>query len=285
MQELPYMKMFPLLLASLLLAFLIPTQLPAEEKESVANGPKTILMVGNSLTYTWNIPAILEKFAADTQRTLKVTSHVAGGKDLAWHWVTSTKENQPTAKDVLTKGGYDLVILQEFSNILLKPEGRESFSQMLPQYLEVIRSGSMNVMLYMAHPTRKEVDLEGIRPIIDTYTTKADEFGLVCAPAALAFARSSEKFPQLALIDNQTDRKYAQNKAATHQSPYGSYLAACTLYAAIYNQSPVGLTYHGAFDRTTPLPIEAADALSAQEIAWEVWQEYSKNRPVQAKTP
>jgi hypothetical protein len=279
------MKMFPLLLASLLLAFLIPTQLPAEEKESVANGPKTILMVGNSLTYTWNIPAILEKFAADTQRTLKVTSHVAGGKDLAWHWVTSTKENQPTAKDVLTKGGYDLVILQEFSNILLKPEGRESFSQMLPQYLEVIRSGSMNVMLYMAHPTRKEVDLEGIRPIIDTYTTKADEFGLVCAPAALAFARSSEKFPQLALIDNQTDRKYAQNKAATHQSPYGSYLAACTLYAAIYNQSPVGLTYHGAFDRTTPLPIEAADALSAQEIAWEVWQEYSKNRPVQAKTP
>jgi hypothetical protein len=280
------MKIIPLLVASLVLA-MIPTHLSAADKDSGTspNEPKTILMIGNSLTYTWNIPAILEKFAADTQRTLKVTPHVAGGKDLAWHWVTATKENQPTAKDVLTKGGYDLVILQEYSNLLLKPEGRESFGQMLPQYLDLIRSGSMNVMLYMAHPTSKEVDLEGIRPIIDAYTTKADEFGLVCAPAALAFARSSEKFPQLALIDNQTDRKYAQNKVGTHQSPYGSYLAACTLYAAIYQQSPVGLTFHGAFDRGNPdpIPIEAADALGAQEIAWEVWQEYVKNRPVQAK--
>ena len=240
--------------------------------------PKKILMIGNSLTYTWDIPAILEKFAEETGRELEVTAHVGGGKDLLWHSTTPLKSGL-TAPAAIAAGDFDLVILQEYSNILMKPEGRESFSKMVPQYLEAIKAKQADAMLYMAHPTRKEIDQAGIQPIIDAYSAESDAHNLVCAPAALAFVRSNEKHPELALIDQQTDRKYAQNKAATHQSPFGSYLAACTLYAAIYKESPVGLKFHAAFDRRTEIPFEAADALAAQEIAWEIWQAYAKEHP------
>ncbi|MEK7413057.1 MAG: hypothetical protein AAB263_07055 [Planctomycetota bacterium] len=241
--------------------------------------PQKILMIGNSLTYTWNIPSILEQFAKATKRTLTVTAHVAGGKDLTWHWTNASKPSNETAQETIAKGGFDLVIVQEYSNILMKPDGQDSFAKIFPEYLKAISGKSMQVMLYMAHPTRKEVDLEGIRPIIDAYSKKADELSVQCSPVALAFAESNKKLPKLALIDQQTDRKYAQNKVATHQSPFGSYLAACVLYATIYRQSPVGLTFHAAFDAKTEIPIDAADAAAAQEIAWQVWQEYDQKHP------
>ncbi len=268
------MRMIPALMIGWVI--LISSALAVEKQ---ASEPKKILMIGNSLTYTWGIPEILEKFAAETNRELDVTAHVAGGKTLEWHWSNIAKPSGLTAKEAIAKGGYDLIILQEFSNILMKPEGRASFEKIMPEYLKEI--GSTPVMLYMAHPTRKEVDLAGIQPIIDSYIQQAKQHHLVSAPAALAFVESNTKLPTLALMDLQTDRKYAQNKVATHSSPYGSYLAACALYAAIYNQSPVGLTFHAAFDNKTEIPIEAADATAAQEIAWKVWQDYQREHPLE----
>ncbi len=247
---------------------------PAKQAE-----PQKILMIGNSLTYTWNIPAILEHFATATHRTLSVTQHIAGGKDLAYHWITKVKPTDTTAKEAIEQGGFDLVIVQEYSNILQKKEGQDSFKKLAPDYIKAIRDKSMQPMLYMAHPTAKEVKLEPLKSIIDANTKMADEQGVACAPVAIAFAKFAEKYPKIALIDNQVDLKYAQNKVNTHQSPFGSYLAACTLYAAIYKESPVGLSFHAAFDGKTEIAIDAEDAKAAQQIAWDVWQEYSAKHP------
>ena len=57
--------------------------------------------------------------------------------------------------------------------------------------------------------------------------------------------------------------------------------------AAIYKQSPVGNIFHSVFKTfnsfnataSTEFPIEPADATAAQEIAWEVWQEYLQKHP------
>lgn len=265
--------------AFLCVLFLPVALMAAGDEPPAGTPPQKILMVGNSLTYTWSIPSILERFAAERNHPLKVAMHIAGGKDLLWHSTNTTKPSDLTALQDIAKGGYDLVIIQEYSNMLLKPEGRENFDRMLPEYLKAISGASMKAMLYMAHPTSKDVDLARIQPIIDAYSQKADEFKIPCAPAALAFVMSNEKLPNIALIDNQTDRKYAQNKTGTHQSPFGSYLAACTIYAAIYKESPVGLAFRGAFDAKTEIPIDEADAKAAQEIAWQVWQDYSAKHP------
>jgi hypothetical protein len=66
------------------------------------------------------------------------------------------------------------------------------------------------------------------------------------------------------------------NKAGTHQSPFGSYLAACVIYSTLYDESPEGSSYRQLPDGTELSP---EDAALAQQIAWKTWQEF-KSAPV-----
>jgi hypothetical protein len=154
---------------------------------------------------------------------------------------------------------------------------------MAPQYFAAIQDKKMSMMLYMACPTIKEVTAQLLNPVAEQYTAMANTLNVPCAPVIHAFVLCSEKRPDLALIDNQSDRKYALDKVNTHQSPFGTYVAACTLFAAIYGQSPVGLTFHAAFDGKTEVPFAAEDATFAQEIAWQAWQSYAAKRPAAEK--
>lgn len=238
--------------------------------------PRKVLMIGNSLTYTYGIPSILEKFAEVSKKKLDLTAHTAGGKSLAWHWANASKPSNLTAKEAIDKGEYDLVILQEFSNGFAKAETRAEAEKVIPEYVAEIRMRKMRAMLYMAHPTAKEVDAARLKPIVEGYTGMSEKLKVPCAPVALAFIRFNEKYPKIALIDAQTTLKYGTGAKMTHQSAFGSYLAACVLYAAIYHESPVGLSFHGAFDGKKEIAIEAGDAKAAQEVAWEVWQGWEK---------
>lgn len=242
-----------------------------------AGEPQKILMIGNSLTYTWDIPTILERFAAETKRELKITRHFTGGKDLSWHW-DNPSENL-TAPQRIAQGGFDLVILQDSSQRSKKADERTDFARITGEYHKAISAGGMQTMFYMGFLREPDITQAKIQPLVDMYTTQADALGIACAPVALAFLRCQERLPALALLDNQADRKYAQNKTGTHQSPFGSYLAACTLWSAVFKQSPVGLRFRAAFDAKRELPIDEADAKAAQEIAWAVWQEYAAKRP------
>jgi hypothetical protein len=249
--------------------------------------PQKILMIGNSLTFCWGIPAILDHLAAAANHKLAITAHTTPGKTLTWHWTNPQMPGGLTAAQEIARGGYDLVILQELSPILVGKPGQDEFTRIVPEYVKAIRKASMRPLIYMAHPTAKEVDPTRFRRIAAAYSQEAEQLGIPCAPVALAFVRCNEKYPTLALMDPQTDRKYGSGTMATHQSPFGSYLAACMLYAAIYRQSPVGIGFHSAFksfngfnaDAKTEFPIEAADATVAQEIAWQVWQEYTQKHP------
>jgi hypothetical protein len=51
-----------------------------------------------------------------------------------------------------------------------------------------------------------------------------------------------------------------------HPSPAGTYLAACTTFAALTGRSPVGNAYHAGLDEPT--------AKFLQEVAWETVQDY-----------
>ena len=238
-----------------------------------------ILMVGNSLTYAYDIPAILEHFAADTKRTLVITRHVTGGKDLTWHWSNPSKPSNQTAVEAINQGGYDLVILQDHSQRVSKAEGRTEFVRVTAEYTKLIAAKSMRSMFYMGHNRDPNITPESLQPTVDMYTQQADVLGIPCAPVALAFLRCNQTYPKLALLDNQTDRTYGLNKMGTHQSPFGAYLAACTIWSALYGQSPVGLTFHAAFDAKKEIEIAPADAAAAHESAWLTWQEFAKQRP------
>ena len=242
-----------------------------------AGEPEKILMIGNSLTYTWNVPKTLEGLAAASNHKLAITPHVTGGKSLAWHWVNPHgKAGSLTAAEAITKGGYDLVILQ---NATFAPKGEPDFETIIEDYKKALNDQKMPALFYIPFLRQPDISQAKLQPLLDTYAKQSTTLAIPSSPVPLAFLRCNELHPELALLDNQTDRKYAQNKVGTHQSPFGTYLAACTLYASIYHASPVGNTFHAVFEGKTEVPIDEADAKIAQEIAWQVWQEYSQNQP------
>jgi hypothetical protein len=75
-------------------------------------------------------------------------------------------------------------------------------------------------------------------------------------PAGLAFARSIAKRPDVNL--------YVADKR--HPSPEGSYLAAATTYAALFNKSPVGFKFSAG--------LKPDVAAHLQQVAWETVQQY-----------
>ncbi len=257
---------------------MLAISMQASGSEQVAE-PRKVLMVGNSLTYTYNIPAILERFAAETGRKLTITRHFAGGKDLSWHWSNARKPGGLNAAKAIEQGDFDLVILQDSSRRSMGQESRTDFARITTEYHQLTKKKSMRMMFYMGFLRNGRFPKDAIQTLSDMYSKQADALKVPCAPVALAFLNCHRKRPDLALLDNQTDAKYALNKTGTHQSPFGTYLAACTLYSAIYNQSPVGLKFHAAFERPMKeVTFDEADAKAAQEIAWQTWQDYQKSR-------
>ncbi len=78
-------------------------------------------------------------------------------------------------------------------------------------------------------------------------------------PAGLAFAKALYKRPSLSL--------YVEDQR--HPTLAGSYLAACTVVAALYNRSPEGNAYTAGLDPAT--------AKFLQGVAWETVREYYGN--------
>jgi hypothetical protein len=233
--------------------------------------PEAVLMIGNSLTYTYEVPRILMDLAAGSGKKLSITPHVAGGKSLSWHWTNPSGKDPKTAAEAIAAKPWDLVILQEGSRVSSKPDTLAEFNACIPGYVELVgKNKATRLMFYTGFVRKPDVTEADIKPVEEMYRKQAETFQLTCAPTVRAFLRCRERAPKLALLDDQTELKYAQNKTGTHQSPFGSYLAACTLYAAIYDQTPVG---NPARKSGEGIVIDDEDALLAQEVAWATWSE------------
>ena len=95
--------------------------------------------------------------------------------------------------------------------------------------------------------------------LAEQYTIAGNNNDVLVIPAGLAFAKAIAKRRDLELY--QPDKR--------HPTLIGTYLAACTTYAALYKKSPVGNTYTAGIDPAT--------AGFLQEMALETVQEYFGN--------
>ncbi|MEX1343969.1 MAG: hypothetical protein AB1Z63_04785 [Candidatus Limnocylindrales bacterium] len=120
----------------------------------------------------------------------------------------------------------------------------------------------------LANPTRHMtwpyyrldwVDLDGI---VDAHRQVEAELGATVAPVGLAMEIALAQRPDLAMLG--VDR--------VHPSPAGTYLAAATIYATLFDRSPEGLDF--VADNVTP-----EDAGFLQAVAWEAVQEWREYAP------
>jgi len=231
--------------------------------------PKTEMFIGNSFFYYNNgMPghvSLLEK-AADPDHKLdyRATMVTIGGSGFDWHDVESyfrpNAVGSYTFDDnnniVFNKGDklYDAAVMMDCSQCPIHPRLKTEFTEYARKDSDIVRAHGATPVFFMswAYADKPEMTAE----LAEAYTTAGNANNALVIPAGLAFARARREQPELNL--------YAPDKR--HPSLAGTYLAACTTFAALTGRSPVGNPYHATIDEPT--------ARFLQTVAWQTVQEY-----------
>jgi hypothetical protein len=209
------------------------------------------LFVGNSFT-TWRSGDVIDHFtnlvAADVDApTMAVDDSIIWGGTLG--------EHLPSAPGVIRDGGYSIVVLQ--GDIPWKKRTVDPFLEAARTLDEVIDESGARTVFYMTW-TYPGDDWLGLDGIVDAHRLIGEELGATVAPVGIAMDDALAERPDLALIEDDDDG---------HQTDHGAYLAAATIYAAIFDRSPEGLPY-------VPEGITADEVAFFQQIAWRAVQEW-----------
>ena len=120
-----------------LLALFIFSSIFSQNKEK-------ILFVGNSFTFYWNLPSIVESMAAEKEIFLDIHQSTAGGASLKQHWFGDKNLN---TKKLIESGDYSTIILQDYSsNPLLKTKESNEYFNRFIQLVKSNHNFGMTVM-------------------------------------------------------------------------------------------------------------------------------------------
>ena len=266
---LPVMRSLVVGLTCLLLAF--PGQASAQTKPFRADvggtTPKSILWVGNSFFYynnSMHSHVLGLAKAADPKGGARATSVTISGSGLDWHDMTSLLRPNGIGRYsfvgdneiVFNKPGrqFDAVIMMDCSQCPVHPQLKDSFHATVKKFSRVIGKSGARPILFMSWAYKDKPEMTA--QLAEQYTQAGNANDALVIPAGLAFAKAIAERPDLEFY--QPDKR--------HPTLIGTYLAACTTYAAVYGKSPEGNSY------TAGLAPELAKVLQA--IAWNTTQSY-----------
>jgi hypothetical protein len=231
--------------------------------------PKTEIFIGNSFYYYNNgLPghvSLLEK-AADPEhkQDYRATMVTIGGSGLDWHDVESYfRPNAIGAYSfddqnnvVFNPPGkmFDAAVMMDCSQCPIHPKLSAAFTEYTKKDSAIVRAHGAKPVFFMSWAYADKPEMTA--PLAEAYTIAGNANNALVIPAGLAFARARDKQPELNL--------YAPDKR--HPSLAGTYLAACTTFAALTGRSPVGNGYLAGIDEPT--------AKFLQQIAWDTVQDY-----------
>lgn len=206
-----------------------------------------VLFLGNSYTYTNNLPQLTENLATNAGKVLITDNHTPGGYTFEGH---STNVNSLTK---IRRGGWDFIVLQEQSQIPTIPFYRDS--SMYPsakKLLDTIRhyNPCAKVLLYMTWGRKnggQQCDNTGMNcsPIFQDFSHMQDS--LETAYLRLANALNVAVAPvgiswKNVLQDTTIDLHSADE---SHPNYNGSFLAACTFHTLFWKESPDSSSFNG----------------------------------------
>ena len=205
----------PLLLAALVTATCGSDNLGPDVPEIVPPVPEalSLLFVGNSLTYTNDLPAMVAALLEDGGHgPVDVRASAYPNYGLQDHWVT------PVTRDAIAVGGWDYVVLQQGPSAT---EGRPSLLEYAELFAGEIRAAGAEIALYMVWPSSaRAFDFDGVS---DSYATAAANVGGVLFAAGDAWRAAWDEDDSLLLYGGD----------GFHPSVLGSYLAALTIYQRV----------------------------------------------------
>jgi hypothetical protein len=231
--------------------------------------PKTEIFIGNSFFYYNNgMPGhlrLLERAAdPDHKNDYRATMATIGGSGIDWHDVESyfrpnaigsySFDEQNNVNFNKLDKLFDVAVMMDCSQCPIHPKLKTVFTEFAKKDSNIVRAHGTRPVFFMswAYADKPEMTAQ----LAEAYTVAGNENNALVIPAGLAFARAAGKQPELNL--------YAPDKR--HPSLAGTYLAACTVFAALTGRSPVGNPYLAGIDEPT--------ARFLQTVAWETVQDY-----------
>ena len=202
----------------------------AEERDSLR-----MLWIGNSYTFFNDLPSIVRDIAASQGMKLSMTTVLKGGEHLSGHL------RNPRLHELLKRGGWDYVIIQEFS--AGPAADTRTVARTVYPYARTIDSLAVKyspdakVMFYMTWGHKYgnvykngyalDDDYQTMQERLKTsYLEMAHDNGAWCAPVGMAWQTVRKEHPEYVL--------YAPD--CFHPSPVGSYLAANVIFTTIWQR-------------------------------------------------
>jgi hypothetical protein len=237
----------------LVFAFGMATAATAETpavKPAAGDAPKRVLFVGNSyLYYGDSLHNHVRRMAvaadAENEKKYQYKSATISGAALHHHNIASYLESGKLG----IKEPFQVVILQGGSGAISSDERRGAFAATVADFDKEIKKHGARTVLYMTHAyvkPHKKADPDMIRDIEKLYVETGNKVGAIVIPVGLAFEEAYKQRP---------DMKLHKQFDGSHPDLIGTYLAACVVFASLYDRSPVGnpYDYYGAIDKDTAL--------------------------------
>lgn len=284
-----------------------------------------VLFIGNSYTGRHNLANVVEAMAEAGNPGLdfRPTTVIYGGRTLSDHWRLGTanfvklhsltnkeelatlallKEAAKDPKDRHAKAAlkkhqellttlaskhnkWDVVVLQSYRDDL---DGAESlYAQFAPKFAELAHAQGARVLLYETTPTTqnqfpiaKNTDPSPVLKKARHLAELANETESLVAPMSYAAMICQRERPELTLR--------FENDA--HLNQRMAYLTACTMYAALFDKSPEGLSVNSVTDirflnndktsnkdrdgKPITMVFSDKDRADLQRIAWKAYQAF-----------
>jgi hypothetical protein len=223
-----------------------------------------ILFIGNSYTYTNDLPTVF------TDLAMSGGHPVVTGMDAEGGWTLANHASSSTTLDALKSSQWEVVVLQEQSEIpaseLDRTESMYPAARLLVRQIENLGATPLFFQTW-AHqsgwPEAGLPDYQSMQTQIDQgYQGIAQELHVGIAPVGYAWSIAKEQDPDLDLWQDD----------GSHPDAQGTYLAACVFYATIFRQSPQGLTFLDQLPEATSQLLQtiAADAVLADPQEWDL---------------
>ena len=234
---------------------------------------RKVLFIGNSYTYTNNMPLMLQTLAATLGDTLIYDQSDPGGYTLEEHSTYA-----PTISKIFSQQ-WDLVVLQEQSELPAFPPAQVDtqvypYAHALDSMIHANDSCTQTMFLMTwGHADGDPPNCPAYPPICtydgmqqslkDSYMQMTHDNNAIVAPVGVAWKVMRDSFPAIWLYQSDSD----------HPVVPGSYLETCVLYNSIFHKRTYGCTYTDG--------LRTSDAETIQHVADKVtidsltqWQQY-----------
>ena len=204
------------------------------------------------------MPGLFQDLSSSLGKATYVDSKVNGGATMQVH------ANDPVSYQKMHSSNWDYVVLQAQSQEPSFPYGQVN-SQTLPYAVQLADSvhsiyDCSQAMFFMTWGRENgDAQWDSINTfdkmnerLRNAYLRFAETSDGSVSPVGVAWKYVRDNHPTIGLYTAD----------GSHPKPTGSYLAACTFYASIFHESPVGSTFLGGLDASTAEILQNAAAIA-----------------------